>query len=42
MYTFKSNASMVVLFALAAVIVVYSSVYLNIDAATLSAQMPIE
>jgi hypothetical protein len=42
MYSLKSNVLMAILCALAAVIVVYSSVYLSIDAASLSAQMPIK
>lgn len=40
MDSLKSKVSIVVVCALAAAVVLYSSVYLGIDAASLSAQMP--
>ena len=42
MESLKSKVLIAVLCALAAAIVLYSSVYLSIDAASLSAQMPIK
>ena len=42
MHSFKSKFLIAVLCALATIVVLYSSVYVSIDAASLSAQMPIK